>query len=98
MLDTFYNDYIDFKHYINDILNIFRGKSKTAASSKIECFSIIVNSWKLLTIITNCSILDIAAVLDPPLILNERTTTSTKNNKFFRANTVAEGAGQNSQT
>ena len=44
MFDTFYNDYIDFKHYINDILNIFRGGSKTAASSKIECFAIIVNS------------------------------------------------------
>ena len=28
---------------------------------------IIVNGWKLLTIITKSSILDVAAVLDPPL-------------------------------
>ena len=31
-------------------------------------FVIIVNGWKLLTIITKRSILDVAAVLDPPLI------------------------------
>ena len=29
---------------------------------------IIVNGWKPLTVITKCSILDVAAVLDPPLI------------------------------
>ena len=33
----------------------------------MERFVIIVNGWKLLTIITNRSILDVAAALDPPL-------------------------------
>ena len=33
----------------------------------MECFVIIVNSWKLLTIITKHSILDVAVALDPPL-------------------------------
>ena len=45
-----------------------RGGSRTAATSKIEHFVIIVNGWKPLTIITKRSILDVAAVLDPPLI------------------------------
>ena len=45
----------------------FRGGSRTAATSKMECFVIIVNGWKPLTIITKHSILDVAAVLDPPL-------------------------------
>ena len=30
---------------------------------------IIVNGWKLLTIITKRSILDVAAALDPPLMV-----------------------------
>ena len=46
-----------------------RGGSRNAATSKMERFLIIVNGWKPLTIITKRSILDIAAVLDPPLIL-----------------------------
>ena len=33
----------------------------------MEHFVIIVNGWKPLTIITKCSILDVAAVLDPSL-------------------------------
>ena len=45
-----------------------RGGSRTAAKSKMEHFVIIVNGWKPLTIITKRSILDVAAVLDPPLI------------------------------
>ena len=44
-----------------------RGGSRIAATSKMERFVIIVNGWKPLTIITNRSILDVAAVLDPPL-------------------------------
>ena len=44
------------------------GRSRTAATSKIEIFVIIVNDFQPLTIITKCSILDVAAVLDPPLI------------------------------
>ena len=34
----------------------------------MERFVVIVNGWKPLTIITKWSILDVAAVLDPPLI------------------------------
>ena len=43
------------------------GGSRTAATSKLEHFVIIVNGWKPLTIISNSSILVVAAVLDPPL-------------------------------
>ena len=44
-----------------------RGGSRAAATSKMECFVIIVNGWKPLTIITKHSILNVAAALDPPL-------------------------------
>ena len=44
-----------------------RGESRTAKTSKMERFVTIVNGWKPLTIITKRSILDVAAVLDPPL-------------------------------
>ena len=44
-----------------------RGGSRIAATSKMERFTIIVNGWKPSTIITKRSILDVAAVLDPPL-------------------------------
>ena len=40
-----------------------RGASRTAATFKMEFF----NYWKLLTVITKSSILDVATVLDPPL-------------------------------
>ena len=33
----------------------------------MEHLVIIVKGWKLVTIITKCSILDVATVLDPPL-------------------------------
>ena len=46
---------------------ILRGGSRTAATSKMELFVIIVNGFQPLSIITKCSILDVAAVLDPPL-------------------------------
>ena len=42
--------------------------SRADATSKMECFVIIVSGWKPLTIITKHSILDVAAALDPPLI------------------------------
>ena len=45
-----------------------RGGSRTAATSKMERFVIIVNGLKPLTVITKRSILDVAAVLDPPLL------------------------------
>ena len=44
-----------------------QGGSRTAATSKMERFLIIVNGWKPLTIITKHSILEVATVLDPPL-------------------------------
>ena len=43
-----------------------RDGSRTAATSKMERF-VIVNGFQPLTIITKRSILDVAAVLDPPL-------------------------------
>ena len=39
----------------------------TAATSKMDFFVIIVKGWKPLTNIKKSSILDVAAVLDPPL-------------------------------
>ena len=45
----------------------YRDGSRAAATSKMECFVIIVNGFQQLTIITNCSILDVAAALDLPL-------------------------------
>ena len=50
------------------LLNINRGGSRTTATSKMERFVIIVNGFQLLTIITKRSILDVVAVLVPPLI------------------------------
>ena len=47
--------------------NVTRSGSRAAATSKMECFVIIVNGFQPLTIITKCSILDVVAVLDPPL-------------------------------
>ena len=35
----------------------------------MERFVIIVNGFQWLTIITNCSILDVAAALDPPVLI-----------------------------
>ena len=40
----------------------------TAATSNMEHFVVIINGFQPLTIITKISILDVAAVLDPPLI------------------------------
>ena len=50
--------------------NSIRDGSRTAGTSTIERFVIIVKCWKPLTIITKCSILDVAATLDPPLIIS----------------------------
>ena len=44
-----------------------RGGSRTAATSKVQLFVIIVNGRKSLTIIKKSSTLDVSAVLDPPL-------------------------------
>ena len=47
-------------------LGMSRDGSRTAATSMIEHFVIIVNACKPLTIIRKRSTLDVAAVLDPP--------------------------------
>ena len=63
--------------------NAFRRRSRTAAIYQMECFMIIINGWKLLTIITKRSILDDAAVLDLPVskctinMINMKTETLT---------------------
>ena len=44
-----------------------RGGPRATATSKMECFVIIVNGFQPLTIITKHSILNVAAALDPPL-------------------------------
>ena len=65
-----------------DIILGFRGGSRTAATSKMEHFVIIVNGWKPLTIITKRSILDVAAILDPPLGLDIKVLFTSSKNKF----------------
>ena len=57
-----------------------RGRSRTAAKSKMEVFVIIVNGWKPLTIITKSSIFVVAAVLDPALVtisINDKWVSKT---------------------
>ena len=51
------------------------GGSRAAATTKTECFVIIVKSLNPLTIITKHSILDVAAALDPPLVCKLYETT-----------------------
>ena len=64
--DTFETGISDHHKLVSTIL---RGESRAAATSKMECFVIIVNDFQPLTIVTKHSILDVAAALDPPLIL-----------------------------
>ena len=49
-------------------LIISTGGSRAAATSKMDRSVITVNGFQPLTIISKRSILDVAAVLDPPLI------------------------------
>ena len=46
---------------------LVRSGSRTAATSKMEHFVIMFNGFEPLTIITKSSILNIAAILDPPV-------------------------------
>ena len=64
---------------------IHRGGSRTAATSKMELFVIIANGFQSLTIITKCSILDVAVVLDPTLIhkVTQRSFCSSSTLKIF---------------
>ena len=59
-----------YNKVVEGVIFFFRGiraRSRAASTSKMECFVIIVNGWKRLTIITKRFILDVAAALDPPL-------------------------------
>ena len=67
-LKYFVTGFLHVAHKRHQIMVITRGGSRTAATSKMEHFVMIVNGWKPLTIITKYSILDVAAVLDLPLI------------------------------
>ena len=51
------------------LVRVVKDGSRAAATSKMERFVIIVNSFQPLTIVTKRSILDVAAVLDPPLVV-----------------------------
>ena len=69
-----------------NITNRDRDGSRTAATSKIEHFVIIVNGWKPLTIIIKSSILDVAAVLDPPLREDREMVLSASARKVQSSN------------
>ena len=61
--------------------------SKIAAASKIKCFVIIVNGFQPLTILTKRSILDVAAVLHPPL---SNVKFLGKKNSHVKPNDIAK--------
>ena len=52
----------------SNLPHVKKGGSRTASKSKVERFVITVNGFKPLAFITKCSILDVAAVLDPHLV------------------------------
>ena len=56
-------------------------KMEPAATFKMERFVIIVNGWKPLAIIIKSTILDVAAALDPPPVM-ERKCVSKTSQKF----------------
>ena len=68
------------KHFpaIKYFLENIRGRSRAAATSKMERFVIIVNGFQPLTIITKCSIQNVAAALDPPLNMLRINVTKIK--------------------
>ena len=55
--------------YLKNLGIVFRGGSRTAATSKMEHFVIMINGFQPSTIITKRSIKDVTAVLDSPLVL-----------------------------
>ena len=64
-----------------------RGGSRAAATSKMECFVIILNGCNRLTIITKHSILDVAAALDPPLGIIDCYVGSSTNFLYKKSKT-----------
>ena len=69
--------------YIN-LISVSRGGSRATATSKMKCFVIIVNGYKPLTVITKHSILDVAAVLDPPLVRDSWVYSIWKKNRLMK--------------
>ena len=66
-----------------------RGGSRTAGTSKMEHFVITVNGQKPLTIIIKSSILDVAAVLDPPLKMDQMDQISVLQILIIKCFTVS---------
>ena len=54
-----------FKDFFRKEFTKARGGYRIAATSKIECFVIILNGFQPLTIIAKHTILDVAVALDP---------------------------------
>ena len=75
-------------------LAYIRGGSRTAATSKMDLFMILVNGFQPLTIITKCSILYVAAVLDPPLYIfivkNKSSSAELCSNCFVQLTCVTK--------
>ena len=80
LLEAFLNTLTHMTVYLFVSNGLSRGRSRTTAASKMEHFVIIVNGWKPLTIITKSSILDAAAVRDPPLIVARKCEKVTMQN------------------
>ena len=57
---------IEIAYFCQVFCEIFRGGSRTAATSKMELFLTIVNGFQPLTVVKKSSILDVTAALDPP--------------------------------
>ena len=53
-------------------MGVISGGSRADATTKMDRFVIIVNGFQPLTIIAKSSILDVAAALDPPLVMMPR--------------------------
>ena len=64
--------------------NLSRVGIRATATSKIEHFVIIVNGFQPLIIITKSSILDVEAVLDPPLLLYKNSYFAHVLNLFLK--------------
>ena len=62
-------EFIDFSIISSVYIQLYKGGPRTAAASKMAGLMIIVNRFQPLTLSTKHSILDVAAALDPPLII-----------------------------
>ena len=101
MLPDFSWENIPVKSVCKKIIDIIihsRGRSRTAVTSKMEHFVIIVNAWKPLSIITKSSILAVAAVLDRPLDskLNSKSHRKVSVKQLIK-NETHFGENQNTQ-